>query len=82
MWLVIDLALLALFEIAALVHLYRRRDSMEKREVVKWSLLIVLVPFVGVLAYFFSLLDKAVQRGTPGRRDEAAPFLQRPGGDR
>ena len=82
MWIVIDLVLLAVFHIAAFIHLRRRRDSMEKREVVKWTLLIVLLPFVGPLGYFFSLLDKAVQRGTPGRRDETAPFLRGFRGDR
>lgn len=76
MWIVIDVVLLVIFHVAAFVHLRRRRDSMEKRQVVKWTLLIVLVPFVGPLGYFFGLLDKAVQRGTPGRRDEAAPFLR------
>ena len=75
-WLVIDLALLGGIHLLTLLHLIHNRESMEKREVVKWSLLILLLPFVGVLGYGFSRLEKATQRGTPGRRDESAPFLR------
>ena len=78
MWLAIDLGIYATLIIFALIHLSRRRDSLARREVVKWVLAILFVPLVGVIAYYFSLLDKAVERGTPGRRDEAAPFLQSP----
>jgi hypothetical protein len=76
MWVAIDLAFLALFDVLALVHLARRRGSMEQRDVVKWALLIVLLPFIGVVGYVFWRLDNAVRRGTPDRRDEAAPFLR------
>lgn len=71
-WLVVHIAL----QIFGLVHIARNRESMETRLVVKWVLLIVFVPIIGVLGYIFFLLDKAVQRGTPGRRDEAASFLR------
>ncbi len=76
MWVVIDLVLIALFQILALVHLYRRRESTERRQLVKWTLLIVLLPLIGALGYFFGVLENSIQRGTPGRRDEAAPFLR------
>ncbi len=78
MWLAIDLGILAVLIVFALFHLWRRRDTMPRREVVKWALVILLVPIVGVIGYYFSLLDKAVERGTPGRRDQAAPFLKSP----
>jgi heme A synthase len=77
MWLAIDLGVLAALIIFALVHLARRRDDLERRRKVKWVLAILFVPIAGVVGYYFSLLDKAVARGTPGRRDSAAPFLQK-----
>jgi hypothetical protein len=78
MWLAIDLGILAALVVCALFHLWHRRDSLPRREFRKWILVVLLVPILGVIAYFFSLLDRAVERGTPGRRDEAAPFLQSP----
>jgi hypothetical protein len=51
---------------------------METRLVVKWALLLVFLPVIGLVGYIFFVLEKAVQRGTPGRRDEAASFLQSP----
>lgn len=82
MWVVIDLAALALLDVLGLVHLARRRGSMARRDVVKWTLLIVLLPLIGVLGYMFWRLESAVQRGTPDRRDEAAPFLRSQRDDR
>ena len=78
MWVAIDLGILAALMAYALFHLYRRRETLERREIVKWTLLILLVPIAGVLGYYFSLLERAVTRGTPGRRDTAAPFLRKP----
>lgn len=78
MWLAIDLGILAALVVFALFHLWHRRDILPRREFGKWILVILLVPILGVIAYFFSLLDRAVERGTPGRRDEVAPFLQSP----
>ncbi len=40
--------------------------------------LVEAVPATGPLGYIFFLLDKAVQRGTPGRQDESASFLRSP----
>jgi hypothetical protein len=79
MWIVIDVVLIVVFHVAAFIHLRRRRDSMTKREVRKWTLMILFVPFIGPLGYFFGFLEKSFQRGTPGQRDSVAPFLQRPG---
>jgi hypothetical protein len=73
-WVVIDFVLV----VVCLIHLARRRHSMETRLVVKWALLLVFLPVIGLIGYIFFVLEKAVQRGTPGRRDEAASFLQSP----
>ena len=78
MWLIIDLAIYAALVVFALFHLSRRREALGRRKVIKWVLAILFIPIAGVIGYYFSLLDKAVERGTPGRRDEAAPFLQSP----
>ncbi len=74
LWLVVHVAL----QVFGLVHIRRNRASMEKRLIWKWVLLIIFLPIAGPLGYIFFLLDKAVQRGTPGRRDEAASFLRSP----
>lgn len=75
-WLIVHIGL----QVFGLVHIARNRGSMENRLVVKWVLLILLVPIAGAIGYLFFLLDKAIQRGTPGRRDEAASFLRSPRG--
>jgi hypothetical protein len=71
-WLIVHVAL----QIFSLIHIARNRESMGTRLAVKWVLLVVFVPIAGVLGYISFLLEKAVQRGTPGRRDEAASFLR------
>jgi len=73
-WVVIHVVL----QVLCLIHLARKRHLLETRVVVKWALLLVLVPVVGVIGYLFFLLEKGVQRGTPGRRDETASFLRNP----
>ena len=73
-WIIAHVAL----QVLGLWHIARNRHSMQARTVVKWVLLLILVPVIGVIGYMFFLLDKAVQRGTPGRRDEAASFLSDP----
>jgi hypothetical protein len=76
MWIVIDLVIIVLMSALALVHLYRRRASTGRRHRIKWTLLVVLLPFFGAIGYFFAILESSIQRGTPGRRDETAPFLR------
>jgi len=73
-WLIIHVAL----QVISLVHIAVKRESMGTRLVVKWVLLVLLVPIAGIVGYIFFLLDKAVQRGTPGRQDETAGFLRSP----
>lgn len=57
------------------VHLSRRRSKLPRSDFVKQGLLL-LVPVVGVLGYLFRMLENTIQRGTPGRQDEVAPFLR------
>lgn len=64
--------------VLGLVLLARDRHVMRTGEVVKWAILIVSLPGLGVLGYFFWRLENAVQRGTPSRRDRSAPFLRKP----
>ncbi|MDJ0962186.1 MAG: hypothetical protein QNJ88_16150 [Acidimicrobiia bacterium] len=71
-WIVVHLGLQAL----GVIYFMRNRNTLRTREVVKWVLLLLFVPIVGVIGYLFFLLENAVKRGTPGRRDRAAPFLQ------
>ena len=73
-WIVVQVALMAF----SLFDLFRKRHTMETRLVVKWVLLVVFVPVVGLLGYLFFLLDNVVKRGTPGRQNEAASFLRSP----
>lgn len=77
-WLVFWLIVHVAMQVFGLVHIARNRKSMETRLVVKWVLLILLLPIAGPVGYIFFLIEKAIQRGTPGRRDEAAGFLRSP----
>lgn len=77
-WLALWIGGHVLLQVVALVLIARRRHSMSTRLIVKWSLLVLLVPFGGVLGYYFFLLEGAVQRGVPGRQEETASFLRSP----
>ena len=72
------LVMLVATVVLGLVLLARDRHSMETRQVVKWALLIVLLPALGLLGYLTWRFENEVQRGGPGRRGEAAPFLRKP----
>ncbi len=74
-WIGIDIVLV----VVGLIDLARNRHSMETRLVVKWAVLLVLVPVAGMIGYWFFRLENVVQRGTPDRRDESASFLRSPG---
>ena len=77
-WLVFWLLVHVALQVLCLVHIARRRESMGNRLVTKWVLLVVLVPIAGIVGYIFFVIEKGIQRGTPGRRDEAASFLRSP----
>ncbi len=65
-------------QILGLALIFRRRSRMSTRLIVKWSLLILFVPFAGILGFYFYLLEGVVQRGVPGRQEETASFLRTP----
>ena len=75
-WLGGWLAVHATLQVFGLVHIARNRKSMKTYLIVKWVLLLLFVPIFGVLGYISLLIERAMQRGAPGRRDEAAPFLR------
>jgi hypothetical protein len=81
--------ILVVVVVLGLVHLSRHSDKMTGGQKVMWAVLIVLVPFVGLIGYLFWQLEhseamsdamsRSVEGG--GRRDQAAPFLRDPGFD-
>lgn len=75
LWIAIDIVMV----VFGLINLAQNRHSMETRLVVKWAVLLVLVPVAGVVGYWFFRLENSIQRGPPGRRDESASFLRSPG---
>ncbi|MDJ0664689.1 MAG: hypothetical protein QNJ75_09025 [Acidimicrobiia bacterium] len=77
-WLALWIGGHVLLQAVALVLIFRRRHRMSTRLIVKWSLLVLLLPFAGILGFYFYLLENAIQRGVPGRQDESASFLRSP----
>lgn len=77
-WLALWIGAHVLLQAVGLVTIARRRHKMGTRLVVKWTLLILLIPVAGVLGYYFYLLEGSIQRGVPGRREQAASFLRSP----
>ena len=85
-WIVVHL----LLQVIALASIARKRHVMQTRLIVKWTLLVVLVPVIGFLGYYFHLMEETMHRNTMrrGRQDNVAPFLHSPflpgndGGDR
>lgn len=71
-WIIAHVAL----QVLGLIYVARNRRSMQTRLVIKWTLMLLFVPVIGVIGYIFLRVETAVQRGTPGRRNEAAPFLR------
>lgn len=55
--------MLVALAVLGLVLLARDRHSMETRQVVKWAILLVLLPGLGTLGYFFWRLENAAQHG-------------------
>jgi hypothetical protein len=67
-----------LLQAIALVNIARRRDDMGSRLVVKWTLLVIFLPVLGFLGYYFHLMEEAIERFTTGRayQEDVAPFLR------
>jgi hypothetical protein len=81
-WLAFWIVFHIVAQVVGLVIIARRRDTMKKRLVIKWTLLIIFLPIAGFLGFYFYLLEAGIQRGTPGRQDESAAFLRSPYRDR
>lgn len=77
-WLALWIGGHLLLQVVALSLIVRRRHIMSTRLIAKWSLLVVFIPFAGVLGFYFYLLEGAIQRGVPGRQEETASFLRTP----
>ncbi len=77
-WLALWIGAHVVLQVVGLILIARRRQNMSTRLIVKWSLLILLVPIAGVLGFYFYLLESAIQRGVPGRQEETASFLRSP----
>ncbi len=75
-WLTFWIAFHVVAQVVGLVIIARRRDELGKRLVMKWTLLILLVPIAGFVGFYFFLLESGIQRGKPGHQEEAAPFLR------
>ena len=66
--------------VVGLVHLIRHNERMTSGQKVKWALLIVFLPFIGLTGYLFWQLEhsEAMASAMSGRRSESAPFLRGP----
>ena len=67
-----------LLQVIALADLVRKRNVTKRSLTVKWVILVVVIPVLGFLGYYFHLMEQAVQRNTSGRgyQEDVAPFLQ------
>ena len=67
-----------LLQVIALADLVRKRNVTKRSLTVKWIILVVVIPVLGFLGYYFHLMEQAVQRNTSGRgyQEDVAPFLQ------
>ena len=77
-WLTFWVVAHVLLQVIALVNIARNRRMVGTGGTVKWSLLVILVPVLGFLGYYFHLMEEAIQRNTAGRgyRNHVAPFLR------
>jgi hypothetical protein len=67
-----------LLQAVALVNIARKRNVTKTRLTVKWTLLVLFLPVLGFLGYYFHLMEEAIERFTTGRsyQEDAAPFLR------
>lgn len=77
-WLTFWVVAHVLLQVIALVNIARNRRVMGTRLVVKWTLLVILVPVLGFLGYYFHLMEEAIHRNTTARnyQEDVAPFLR------
>jgi hypothetical protein len=68
--------------IIGLVHLSRHSEGMTSGQKVGWAVLIVLLPFIGLIGYLFWQLehsDAMAPAMDKTRQRESAPFMRDPG---
>ena len=77
-WLTFWVVAHVLLQVIALVNIARNRRIVGTGGTVKWTLLVVLVPVLGFLGYYFHLMEVAIHRNTTGRsyQEDVAPFLR------
>ena len=79
-WLTFWVVAHVLLQVIALGNIARNRRVMGTGLIVKWTLLVLLLPVLGFLGYYFHLMEEAIRRSTTGRsyQDDAAPLLRSP----
>ncbi len=77
-WLTFWVVAHVLLQVIALVIIVRKRHIMGTGLVVKWTLLVLGIPVLGFLGYYFHLMEEAIHRNTTGRsyQEDVAPFLR------
>ena len=77
-WLTFWVVAHVFLQVIALVNIARKRNVTERRLNVKWTILVLLIPVIGFLGYYFHLMEEAIERRTTGRsyQEDVAPFLQ------
>lgn len=77
-WLTFWVVAHVLLQVIALVNIARKRNVTETRLIVKWTLLVLFVPVLGFLGYYFHLMEEAIKGNTTGRnyQEDVAPFLR------
>ncbi len=67
-----------LLQLIALANILRKRNVPKRGVTVKWTLLVLLLPVLGFLGYYFHLMKEAIHRNTSGRsyQEDVAPFLR------
>jgi len=62
----------------ALANIARKRSVTRTRLTAKWTLLVLFLPVLGFLGYYFHLMEEGIERFTSGRsyQEDVAPFLR------
>lgn len=77
-WLTFWVVAHVVFQVIALANIARKRNVTNRRLTVKWTLLVLFLPVLGFLGYYFHLMEEAIHRFTSGRgyQEDVAPFLR------
>ena len=77
-WLTFWVVAHVVLQVIALAHIARNHHTMGTGLIAKWTLLVLFLPVLGFLGYYFHLMEEAIQRNTTGRsyQEDVAPFLR------